>query len=59
MESPQSDSARSDSAGTSAIRVLQPAQSQHSIVRHALPDASADEVTASTCSCVVHLCGCS
>lgn len=40
------------------IRVIQRARSEAQIIRHVQPEARTDEVVASTCSCVVHLCGC-
>lgn len=40
------------------IRVVQPRRTNDDVVRHAKPEATSSEVTASTCSCVVHLCGC-
>ena len=40
------------------IRVLQPARTETTIRRPALIEASKEDVVASTCSCVVHLCGC-
>jgi hypothetical protein len=42
-----------------APRVLEPAKSARDVTRHAEPIATLDEIKASTCSCVVHLCGCS
>lgn len=41
-----------------AIRVVQQRRTEEDVVRHARPEATPAEVTASTCSCVVHLCGC-
>jgi hypothetical protein len=42
-----------------APRVLEPARSASDVTRHVEPMATLDEIKASTCSCVVHLCGCS
>ena len=40
------------------IRVIQTARTDGELTRVATPEATAAEVKASTCSCVVHLCGC-
>jgi len=47
-----------DPATRSAIRVLQAPKRQDEIVLHVTDGATADEIKASMCSCVVHLCGC-
>ena len=47
------------SSSIAKIRIVQPARSEAEVVHHALPEATPNEVRASTCSCVVHLCGCS
>jgi len=43
---------------TASIKVIQHKREEHRIVSSAMPTATAEEVSASTCSCVVHLCGC-
>jgi hypothetical protein len=40
------------------IKIIQPARCEEEIVRHVMPEATHEQVTASTSSCVVHLCGC-
>jgi hypothetical protein len=42
----------------SIVKVVQPARQEASVVRHVHEDATVDEIKASMCSCVVHLCGC-
>lgn len=40
------------------LKVVQAGRSQSEIVRPASREATAKEVSAAMCSCVVHLCGC-
>lgn len=39
-------------------RVVQVGSTEEEVLRAADPEASAEEITASMSSCVVHLCGC-
>lgn len=43
---------------TTTVKVVQPAKTNAAVVRHVSPEATPEEVSASMCSCVVHLCGC-
>jgi len=46
------------STNETSIRIIQSGSSQADLVRPATPEATPEQVTAATCSCVVHLCGC-